>query len=234
MSSRHLSHIETNYLTKGLNFFITSKTLADKDIIATIKNAAKDLGKKEVDTIRAKTSLTIQIFKPPKDKLSIDKWKTSKKLQSTALVVNLPADKVRSSVIVSGEDYSKSPILVTWKRSNQRNQSQDIETKTGKENEFIDNKLYYYLKPTDSPTPRVYWSTKIPKSGVLIYIIFSHSCSPMCNLNRYIVNILKAYVKDENNNVKNYATFFNYIMHISPENDKIMVSFEITSLYTFI
>ena len=73
MSSRHLSHIETKYLAKGLNFFITSKTLANKDIIATIKNAAKDLGKKEVDTIRAKTSLKIQIFKPPKYKLSIDK-----------------------------------------------------------------------------------------------------------------------------------------------------------------
>ena len=70
MSSRHLSHIETDYLTKSLNFSITSKTLANKDIIATIKNAVKDLGKKEVDTIRAKTSLTIQIFKPPKDKLS--------------------------------------------------------------------------------------------------------------------------------------------------------------------
>ena len=25
-----------------------------------------------------------------------------------------------------------------------------------KDNEFFDNKLYYYLKPTDSPAPRFY------------------------------------------------------------------------------
>ena len=35
MSSRQLTHIETNLLTKGLNFSITSKTMPNKDIIAT-------------------------------------------------------------------------------------------------------------------------------------------------------------------------------------------------------
>ena len=35
-----------------------------------------------------------------------------------------------------------------------------------KDNEFIDNKLYYYLKPTDSPAPRFYGQPKIHKSGV--------------------------------------------------------------------
>ena len=36
MSSRQLTHIETDLLAKGLNFSITSKTLPNKDIIATI------------------------------------------------------------------------------------------------------------------------------------------------------------------------------------------------------
>ena len=35
-----------------------------------------------------------------------------------------------------------------------------------KDNDFIDNKLYYYLKPTDSPAPRFYGQPKIHKSGV--------------------------------------------------------------------
>ena len=43
MSSRQLTHIETNLLAKGLEFSITSKTLPNKDIIATIEDAVKDL-----------------------------------------------------------------------------------------------------------------------------------------------------------------------------------------------
>ena len=44
-SSRQLTHIETDLLAKGLNFSITSKTLSNKDIIATTEDAVKDLEK---------------------------------------------------------------------------------------------------------------------------------------------------------------------------------------------
>ena len=56
--------------------------------------------------------------------------------------------------------------------------------------------------------------------------------SPLYNLNKSKANILKAYVKDENNNGKNSFTVSNYIRNISMEDDEIMVSFDITSLYT--
>ena len=45
MSSRQLTHIETDLLAKGLNFSITSETLPNKDI-ANIEDAVKDLEKK--------------------------------------------------------------------------------------------------------------------------------------------------------------------------------------------
>ena len=101
-----------------------------------------------------------------------------------------------------------------------------------KDNEFIDNKLYYYLKPTDSPVPRFYGQPKIHKPGVPIRPIVSYSGSLLYNLNKYIANILKAYVRDENNNAKNSTTFSNYIRNVPIEDDEIMVSFDVTSLYT--
>ena len=61
MSSRQLTHIETNLLAKGLNLSITFKTLPNKDIIATIEDVIKDLEKEETDTIHAKVSLTLKI-----------------------------------------------------------------------------------------------------------------------------------------------------------------------------
>ena len=39
---------------KDLNFSITCKTLPNKDIIATVEDAVKDLEKEEADRIRAK------------------------------------------------------------------------------------------------------------------------------------------------------------------------------------
>ena len=53
----------------------------------------------------------------------------------------------------------------------------------------------------------------------------------MYKLNKYIINILKAYVKDEKNNANNSTTFFNYMRNVSIEDDEIMVSFDVTSLY---
>ena len=72
MSSRQLTHTETDLLAKGLNFSITSKALPSKDIIATIEDAVKDLEKEEADTICAKINLALQNSKAPKDNLSKD------------------------------------------------------------------------------------------------------------------------------------------------------------------
>ena len=80
MSSRQLTHVETDLLAKGLNFSITSKSLLHKDIIATIEDAVKDLEKEEAGTIRAKISLTLKGSKPPKENLSNDECKALKEL----------------------------------------------------------------------------------------------------------------------------------------------------------
>ena len=61
--------------------------------------------KKNSDTICAKVSLTLQNSKPPNDNLSKDERKALKELQSDTLIVILPADKGRSTVILNREDY---------------------------------------------------------------------------------------------------------------------------------
>ena len=90
---------------KGLNFWITSKTLTNKDIIATIEDAVKNLEKEQADTIRAKSCLTLQNVKPPNDNLSKDERKALKELQSYTSIVILPAEKGRSTFILNHEDY---------------------------------------------------------------------------------------------------------------------------------
>ena len=107
MSSRQLTHIETDLLAKGLNFSITSKTLPNKDIVAVVEDAVKGLEKKEADTIRAKVSLTLQNSKHPKDEC-----KALKELQSDTSIVILPADKGRSTAILNCEDFWKNVWII--------------------------------------------------------------------------------------------------------------------------
>ena len=47
-----------------------------------------------------------------------------------------------------------------------------------------------------------------------------------------MANILKAYIKDENNNAKNSTNFSNYTKNVLIEDDEIMVLFDVTSLHT--
>ena len=110
ISSRQLTPIETDLLTKGLNFSITFKTLINKDIIPTVEDAVKDLEKEEADTIRGKVRLTLQNSKPPKDNLSKDEYKAFKELQSDTSIVTLSADKGRFRVILNREDYLEKCI----------------------------------------------------------------------------------------------------------------------------
>ena len=66
MSSRQLTHYETNLLAKGLNFSITSKTLPNKDIIATVEYAYQLLKKDPTSKIKTKTLKQLKVLKDNK------------------------------------------------------------------------------------------------------------------------------------------------------------------------
>ena len=91
--------------------------------------------------------------------------------------------------------------------------------------------LITLICPFDLAAPKFYGQPKIHKSGVPIRLVVSYRGSPLYNLKKYIVNILKGYVKDENNNAKNPTTFSNYIRDVLIDDDEIMVSFDVTFLY---
>ena len=91
-------------MKKGLKFSITSKTLSNKDIIATIEDAVKYLVKEQADAIPAKVSLRLQNSKISKNNLSRDERKALKELQSSSWIVILPNNKGMSTVILNHEN----------------------------------------------------------------------------------------------------------------------------------
>lgn len=71
------------------------------------------------------------------------------------------------------------------------------------------------------------------KPSTSINFVVWYTSSPLGTITKYIANILKAYVKDENNVVKNFS-FSDYIRNVPIEDNKLMVPFEATTLYTII
>ena len=198
--------------------------------IATIEDAVKDLEKEEAGMIPAKVSPTLQNSKLHKDNLSKDERKALKELQYDTLIVILPADKGRSTVILNGEgslekcmDHINNGLYQLLKKDpNTKIKTKTLkQLKVLKDNNFTDNKLYYYLKPTYSPARRFYRQPKIHRPGVPIRPIVSYSSSPLYNLNKCIAHIFN--VEDENNNAKNSTTFSNYIRNIPIEDDEIII-----------
>ena len=65
-----------------MNFCITPSTVPNKEIIAKVEDAIKNLPKEEADAVRAKVSLTLQATKTPKDNLRKQQRSTLKASES--------------------------------------------------------------------------------------------------------------------------------------------------------
>ena len=87
-----------------------TKTLVKKEITAIIEDAVKDFEKEEADKIHAKIGFTIPNSKPQKDTLSRNESKALKELKHKTSIVNLPADKGKSTVSLNRENYLEKCI----------------------------------------------------------------------------------------------------------------------------
>ena len=105
-------------------------------------------------------------------------------------IVILPADKGRSTVILNHEDYlekfmdhiNNGPYQLLKKDLTTKIKTKTLkQLKVLKDNEFIDNKLYYYLKPTDLPVPRFYGQPKYT-SQEFLYVLLFHIVAPRCTI----------------------------------------------------
>ena len=101
-----------------------------------------------------------------------------------------------------------------------------------RDNETIDKSLYFKLKPTDSQAPRFYGLPKIYEASIPVRPIVSYSFILLFNLSKYIAKILKPYTLLNKQDSKNFKEFSEFIGTHTIEEDKIMVSFDVETLYT--
>ena len=88
------------------------------------------------------------------------------------------------------------------------------------------------LPSSDGLSPRLYGLPKIHKPGIPLRPIVSFVYSPTYKVSRYLARIFSPTVGNTVNTVKNSAHFAEFIRGETLDADRVLVSFDVVSLFT--
>ncbi|XP_025266911.1 uncharacterized protein LOC112638816 [Camponotus floridanus] len=152
------------------------------------------------------------------------------------------ADKGQVTVVMNKTDYvEKMEALLndqsTYRKLNKdpiRKLTNKINTmvKSWRSNDLINESTYKKLNSTNGNLPRCYGLPKIHKSGFPMRIIVSSIGSPVYNVAQYIHDILKISILEPKSHIKDGWTFANYLKGKIIRDDEIMISLDVTALFT--
>ncbi|XP_055546043.1 uncharacterized protein LOC129730608 [Wyeomyia smithii] len=98
---------------------------------------------------------------------------------------------------------------------------------------LIDAKTAYRLKTTTAQCPRIYGLPKVHKPNMPLRPVVSNIGAPSYMLSKYVGQIIQASIKSDFN-IKDSFSFCSYINSIRLPEDYVLVSFDVTSLFTSI
>ena len=96
----------------------------------------------------------------------------------------------------------------------------------------ITKQQYYFLRISDSCTPRLYGLPKVHKKDFPMRPIVSFINSPLYNLSKYLSKLLSPLVGKTKFTLKNSYQFADLLKDVNVESNKCMVSFDVVSLFT--
>ena len=226
-----------------MNFSVTPPALPTIDLIAKIETTLTGMTTEEADTIRADLSSIIHKAKLPKRNITRKQSISFKSLQQNENIIILPADKGRATVVLDKEDYIKkcNEHLTSGPYTKlKKDPTSSVVSKVTKklielrDNNLIEQQEYFKLKPTGTQPPTFYGLPKIHKDGIPMRPIVSYTGTPLYEISKYIANILRPYGKLKEQHTHSSKLFSTFICQQKIEPDEIMVSFDVTSLYTTI
>ena len=101
-----------------------------------------------------------------------------------------------------------------------------------KKSDMLSQKFYDHLRPSATVCPKFYGLPKIHKPDVPLRPIVASQGSPTYNLAKYLAEILKPLVGKSEHHVVNSKEFITKIEQTKLDEDEILVSFDVVSLFT--
>nr|VZI25895.1 unnamed protein product [Spirometra erinaceieuropaei] len=215
------------------------------NLVATVESILKQTGQSDETKhlIRQQVASLAMSHKP---RATITKAEQSalKTLRADTSIVILPADKGRSTVVMDMADYiQKANALLEDRQAYlpcndepmRRLVTQLDKTLADMQtSKAISKSVRLAIKPVDAAAPRFYGLPKVHKAGVPLRPIVSLRGAPTFNLAKWLFRNLRSLTSDAGTTVCSATQFLERIKGMRFTEDDVMVSFDVTSLFTSI
>ncbi|XP_055685769.1 uncharacterized protein LOC129791573 [Lutzomyia longipalpis] len=254
LTDKTIPHEATFLLSLGPKMGLPLDSKGDvplPQMIAEIESIVQSIDSSEEDLNRLRSEVTGNIKNffhknkrelPHEKRLKIAKQITSRFLKDNPDIIVTRSDKGNKSVVMSKEEYLEKMRLLVGDQETYKLSHKDLTTfYQTKNNELVsilfegghfDLLTKRSLMTYKALPPRIYGLPKIHKSGVPLRPIVSCIGSPTHALSKFCSDILKNLTFNSPYNVKNSFEFVDRISQHTIEDDEIIVSFDVVSLFT--
>ena len=211
LTNRTLTPAQEQVLKLGLNFAPAPSKLPLTDTMAAVESGVRRLSLEDADDLRGRVCGILRRAKVPRNNLTREQRTTLNELKGLKDEVILPAGN--ATVMMRRCDYD------------------------GKMEEMLGMGTYGKLRgdptaTTKSQPPRIYGLPKIHKPDVPLRPIVLCIGSPTYQLSKYITSFISPLAGHTSSHVKNSRHFTEMIGSVHVESDEILVSFDVSSLFT--
>ena len=211
------------------------------DTIAAVEAGARQLKEEDAEDLRGRVCGILRRAKPPRDNLTKEQRKALKELKGLEDEVILPADKGNATVVMRREDYStkmKGMLETSTYRQLGKDPTATQEGRLSRKLKELEKggeitgNLYHQLRPSGSQPPRIYGLPKIHKPEVPLRPIVSCIGSPSYQLSKHIASLISPLAGKTDSYVRNSRHFVEVMRNVRVEEDEVLVSFDVSSLFT--
>nr|VZI03539.1 unnamed protein product [Spirometra erinaceieuropaei] len=213
------------------------------NLVATVESILKQTGESDEtkQLIRQQVSSLAMAHKP-RETITKAEQSALKTLRADTSIVILPADQGRSTVVMDKAHYiQKANALIEDRQAylpcddkpmgklvTQLDKTlADMQT-----SEAINKSVRLAIKPVDAAAPQFYGLPKVHKAGVPLRPILSLRGAPTFNLDKWVFRNLRSLTSDAGTTVCSATQFLERIKGMRLSEDEVMVSFDVTSLFT--
>ena len=221
---------------------MTPATLPKEDFVVATEKACSQLNPAEAEELRSKVMGVLRSAYCPKPNLTKPEWQALSDLRKTPSIMVLSADKGRVTVVLDKTEYEEK---VTRMLSDEKTYEKLKKDPTAsykkklvsiltrlKDEGKISRDLYSYLYPTSEKVPQMYCLPKVHKEGIPFRPIVDYIGSIGYNTSRFLADILARIIGKTQQFVKNSKHLSNDIANLHLQEDEILLSHDVVSLFT--
>ncbi|XP_071576008.1 uncharacterized protein [Temnothorax nylanderi] len=256
ISNKQIPDSVSSFLSLGDKFALPINQLDKRDransVLEVIKNFEVNAHKfpdSAVNNVRGSLTDSLHRFLVDQnhvdrvDRYILNKYAECKKfLRDNQDVFVTRADKDQVTVIMDRDEYlEKMTELLNDESTYKKLKKDPIKQISSKLNELvrswrdggiIENVVYRRLNCTNGNLPRCYGLPKIHKNGFPLRIIVSALGSPLYNVASFLHEHLQSSIRTPESHIKDSWSFVKEINNIEIKADEVLVSLDVTALFT--